>query len=168
MDSHDPNEQLEMLIRDHFDAIYRVALSVVRDAALAEDVAQDAILKAWTALGTFRGESTLRSWLLRISYTTAIGTLRKRREELNDPAVLPDRGQEHTERDAIESLSLDAFHVALDRLDDLSRSVIVLRELEGMSYEEIAATLEVPLPTVKTRLLRARRQLAVSLDGWRR
>ena len=60
-----------------------------------------------------------------------------------------------------------AFEAALDTLDDLSRSVVVLREVEGMSYEEIATVLEVPLPTVKTRLLRARRVLATALEGWR-
>lgn len=166
MDSPTPDEQLEALIKDHFDAIFRVAYSVVRDQALAEDVAQDAILKGWTALPTFRGESSLRSWMLRITYNTAIGTLRKRREELRDPAVLPESGRVHTEDDALGAISMGAFANALNRLDELSRSIVVLREIEGMSYEDIAQTLGVPLPTVKTRLLRARRQLAIALEGW--
>ncbi len=163
-----PEEQLEELIRDHLDAVYRVAFSVVRDNALAEDVAQDAILKAWRALPTFRGESTLRSWLLRITHNTAISTIRRRREELRDPLLLPENpATTTTEKQVVDSLSADAFEDALDHLDELSRSIVVLREIEGMSYEEISETLEVPLPTVKTRLLRARRTLAGALEGWR-
>ena len=163
-----PEEQLEQLVREHLDAVYRVAYSVVRDAALAEDVAQDSILKAWTALPTFRGESTLRSWLLRITHNTAISTLRRRREELRDPALLPERtAAATTERRVVDTLSVDAFEEALDGLDELSRAIVVLREVEGMSYEEIGETLDVPLPTVKTRLLRSRRTLAAALEGWR-
>ncbi len=163
-----PAEQLEALVRDHLDAVYRVAYSVVRDSALAEDVAQDAILKAWKALPTFRGDSSLRSWMLRITHNTAISTMRRRREELRDPDLLPEREQlMTTEKRVVDSLSLDAFEEALGQLDELSRSIVVLREIEGMSYDEISATLEIPLPTVKTRLLRARRTLAVALEGWK-
>ena len=64
-------------------------------------------------------------------------------------------------------MSIAAFEQALDKLDELSRSIVVLREVEGMSYDEVAETLEVPLPTVKTRLLRARRVLATALEDWR-
>ncbi len=163
-----PEQQLEALVREHLDAVYRVAFSVVRDSALAEDVSQDAILKAWNALPTFRGESSLRSWLLRITHNTAISTLRKRREEVRDPNLLPERASESTtERSVVDRLSIDAFEEALDQLDELSRSIVVLREIEGLSYDEIAEILEVGLPTVKTRLLRARRVLASALEGWR-
>ena len=161
-------DELEALVRDHLDAVYRVAFSVVRDSALAEDVSQDALLKAWKALPTFRAESSLRSWLLRITHNTAISTLRKRREEVRDPDMLPEsETRSSTERQVLGSMSIDDFAVALDTLDELSRSIIVLREVEGMSYEEISQTLEVPLPTVKTRLLRARRTLAMALEGWK-
>ena len=163
-----PAEQLEELVREHLDAVYRVAFSVVRDSALAEDVAQDAILKAWKALPTFRGESSLRSWLLRITHNTAISTLRKRREVLQDPFEMPEEAtQRSVERQAHGRMALEAFEEALGRLDELTRSIVVLREVESLSYDEIAELLDVPLPTVKTRLLRARRQLSASLDGWR-
>ena len=161
-------DELEALVRDHLDAVYRVAFSVVRDSALAEDVSQDALLKAWKALPTFRAESSLRSWLLRITHNTAVSTLRKRREEVRDPDMLPEsETRSSTERQVLGSMSIDDFAVALDTLDELSRSIIVLREVEGMSYDEISETLEVPLPTVKTRLLRARRTLAMALEGWK-
>ena len=163
-----PEELLEELVRDHLDAVYRVAYSVVRDSALAEDVSQDAILKAWRALPTFRGESSLRSWVLRITHNTAISTLRKRREEIRDPDLLPEaESTTSTERQVVERLSVDAFEDALDQLDELSRSIVVLREIEGLSYDEIADLLDVPLPTVKTRLLRSRRLLATALEDWR-
>ena len=161
-------DELEALVRDHLDAVYRVAFSVVRDSALAEDVSQDALLKAWKALPTFRAESSLRSWLLRITHNTAVSTLRKRREEVRDPDMLPEsKSSSSTERQVLGSMSIDDFSVALDTLDELSRSIIVLREVEGMSYDEIGETLQVPLPTVKTRLLRARRTLAMALEGWK-
>ena len=167
-DEQTPEQLLEELVRDHLDAVYRVAYSVVRDSALAEDVSQDAILKAWRALPTFRGDSSLRSWVLRITHNTAISTLRKRREELRDPSLLPEHESvSTTEGEAVGRLSIDAFEDALNQLDDLSRSIVVLREIEGLSYDEISHMLEVPLPTVKTRLLRSRRVLAAALEDWR-
>ena len=170
----DPAEQLAALTRRHADAVYRVALSVTRDPDLAEDVSQDALLKAWQALPSYRGEAPLKNWLLRITHNTAISALRRRRDVHVDPSELPEsapaahRAPDHSVEHLAEShASFDAFEAALATLDDLSRAVVVLREVEGMSYEEIATVLEVPLPTVKTRLLRARRVLATALEGWR-
>lgn len=162
------NQQLEQLILQHGEAVYRVALSVVRDPMTAEDVAQEALLKAWQALPGYRGEAPLRSWLLRITHNTAVSWLRKRREDVIDPQLMPEHAPSDSTEHAVERrAALAAFERALAGLDELSRSIIVLRELEGMAYEDIAAMLEVPLPTVKTRLLRARRLLSTSLEGWR-
>lgn len=161
-------EELRRLVGDHSDAIYRVALSIVRDAALAEDVTQDTLIKAWQALPTFRRETSLRSWVLRIAHNSAISTLRQRRDVLRDPADLPDVvSRDSVERRVQQRAALSQFEVALDELDELSRSIVVLRELEHLSYEDIAETLGVPLPTVKTRLLRARRTLAMALEEWK-
>ncbi len=164
----DPDD-LHRLVVEHSDAIYRLALSVVRDRALAEDVAQEALLKAWLALPTFRGESSIRSWLLRITHNTAVSTLRRRRAVVLDPHDLPE-GETRIDR-SVESrvqgrVVMDEFVEALDTLDELSRSIVVLRELEGLTYDEIAEVLAVPLPTVKTRLLRARRRLGNVLRDW--
>lgn len=160
--------QLEELMVEHAEAAYRVALSVTKNAHLAEDVTQDAMLKAWQALPTFRGDSPLRNWVLRITHNTAISALRKRRDVLKDPFELPEQQAGHSvERQAHGRMALDAFEEALAELDELTRSIVVLREVESMSYDDIAELLDVPLPTVKTRLLRARRQLAGSLEGWR-
>lgn len=158
---------MEELIREHSDAVYRVALSVTRDPILAEDVSQDALIKAWQALPSFRGDSPLRNWVLRITHNTAISTLRKRRDELREPDQLPERVVHGSVESAVQDrLALGRFEEALADLDELSRSIVVLREVEGLSYSELCDVLELPMPTIKTRLLRARRQLAHALEGW--
>lgn len=164
----DPDD-LHKLVVEHGDAVYRLAYSIVRDSALAEDVSQDTLVKAWLALPSFRGDASLRSWVLRIAHNTAISTLRTRRMTLMDPAEMPEREiiPERTVERRVESGEvMDAFVEALDHLDELSRSIVVLRELEGLAYDEIASVLKVPLPTVKTRLLRARRKLSTVLKEW--
>ncbi len=164
----DPDD-LSALVAEHGDSIYRVALSVVRDPALAEDIAQDTLVKAWLALPTFRGEASLKSWVLRIARNTAISTLRSRRAVVMDPFTMPEEtiAPERSVEKRVENReAMDDFVVALNDLDDLSRSVVVLRELEGLAYDEIAQVLDVPLSTVKTRLLRARRRLGSVLEEW--
>jgi len=159
---------MEDLVREHADAVYRVALSVTRDPSLAEDASQDTLIKAWQSLPSYRGEAPLRHWILRIAHNVSISLLRKRREEIMAPFEMP---VEATPQGGVESrvqerMAIGRFEEALGQLDGLSRSIVVLREVEGLSYAEISTVLEVPLPTVRTRILRARRQLAVALDGW--
>ena len=162
-----PPVSMEQLIHDHADAVYRVALSVTRDATLAEDASQDAMIKAWLALPTFRGEAPLRHWVLRIAQNTAVSLLRKRREEVRDPHTLPEKVSRNVvESQVMNRLAIDRFGLALRDLDEISRSIVVLREVEGLTYDEICDVLELPMPTVKTRLLRARRHLATALEGW--
>lgn len=167
-DARDDAEDLRLLVIEHSEAIYRVALSIVRDSALAEDVTQDTLIKAWQALPSFRGDSSLKSWVLRIAHNTAISTLRRRRDVLHDPVELPEQTTGETVEQRVQHrAALADFEAALDRLDDLSRSIVVMRELEHMSYDDIAEALDIPLPTVKTRLLRARRTLASALGEWK-
>lgn len=154
---------------DHSDAVFRLAFSVVRDRSLAEDVTQETMMKAWLALPSFRGDASLRSWIMRIAHNHAISTLRARRFIVTDPTELPEApfvAERSTERRVEGSAAVDEFVKALDLLDDLSRSIVVLRELEGMSYDEISRVLDVPLPTIKTRLLRSRRFLGNALKEW--
>lgn len=162
-------EELSRLVADYGEAIYRVALSVVRDASLAEDVAQDTLVKAWLALPNFRGDSSVKSWVLRIAHNTAISTLRLRRSVLTDPFSMPEAPQPagtSVERRVENSAAMGDFVAELGKLDDLSRSVVVLREVEGLPYDEIADILDIPLSTVKTRLMRARRRLGTALEEW--
>lgn len=147
------DETVRAMVRQHGTAVYRLALSIVRDPALAEDVAQETFIRAWRGCGTYRGEAPLRHWLLRIAHNVAVSTLRTLREEARDPQSLP--GQH---AGGVESVVEDriAIHAALARLDQLSRSIMILREVEGLTYAEIGKVLDLPLPTVKTRLFRAR------------
>lgn len=162
-------EELHQLVVEHGDAVYRLALSIVRDRALAEDIAQEALVKAWLALPTLRSRNALRSWVLRITHNTSISMLRARKAVVTDPEELPEppASPAGLVENRVEGGAVMAdFRAALEDLDELSRSIVVLREIEGLSYDEIAEVLNVPLPTVKTRLLRARRRLGANLREW--
>lgn len=163
------DQVLDELIHVHLPTMYRLAKSIVRDGALAEDVVQESLVKAWQAAASFRGDASVRSWALRITHNTAISVLRKRRDESRDPALLPEpeNGAPSLDRTVHGRMMVEELWTALEQLDPLSRTITVLREVEGMTYEEIAESLDLPLPTVKTRLFRARRHLANTLEGWR-
>lgn len=160
------DRQLRALIDDHADAAYRVAYGVLRDRGLAEDVVQETMVKAWESLDSFRGEASLRTWVLRIAHNTSVSALRRRRDLATAPEDLPDAAaRDDTAARVAGRAGMAALRRALDGLDELSRSVVVLREVEGMSYAQIAEALDVPVPTVKTRLLRARRALQAAVEG---
>lgn len=167
-DPSDPAALLARLLADFGPSIYRVAFSILRDRSLAEDVVQETVLKAWQHLGEFRGESALRTWVLRIAHNTAVSVRRRRREDPEAPERMPERSvTSDVAKEVEDRLSVASLWEAIHRLDELSRSIVVLREVEHLSYEEIADLLALPLPTVKTRLFRARRQLAQALGGAR-
>ena len=165
-----PEAQLtmEQLVQDHADAVYRVALSVTHDATMAEDVSQDVLIKAWQSLPSYRGEAPIRHWILRITHNMSVSMLRRRREDSVSPLDMPERptSERSVAVQVEDRLAIARFEAALGDLDVVSRSIVVLREVEGLSYAEMSDVLELPLPTIRTRLLRARRHLAVALDGW--
>jgi RNA polymerase sigma-70 factor, ECF subfamily len=166
--ARDADDILRELVEMHSPSMFRIARSIVRDKSLAEDVVQDSLLKAWQAASTFRGDASLRSWALRITHNTAISTLRKRREDVRDPGTLPEHDQGISpHREVAGKIMIDELWVALDSLDDLSRTIVILREIEHLSYEDIGDALDLPLPTIKTRLFRARRLLATALSEWK-
>lgn len=148
------------LVDEHALAIYRLAVSIVQDPALAEDIVQETVIKAWQSMDTWRGEGSTRSWVLSIAHNTAVSALRRNREQSVAPELMPDRADPFgTERQLDGRERLAELSAALAHLEPLSRSIVVMRDVEGMSYQQIADALEVGLPTVKTRLLRARRDL---------
>jgi RNA polymerase sigma-70 factor (ECF subfamily) len=147
---------LRQLYEEHGASVYRMARSVVRDQSLAEDVTQETFIRAWQRAETYRGDAPIRHWLLRIAHNLAVSTLRTVREDSTDPTRLPTGDSVHPDRLVEDRL---AIRGALDQLDPLSRAVVVLREIEALTYAEISDVLQVPLPTVKTRLFRARGQL---------
>lgn len=157
---------IEDIYQRHAPSMYRVAISIVRDHSLAEDVVQDSVIKAWRNLDSFRGEGGFRHWLLRITHNTAVSTLRKLKDISYDPSQIPDEPVLAPD-DVIGSGFMDAFSEALFELDELSRAVVTLREIEGMSYADIAQVVQTTEAVVKTRLYRARRHLAEALEPWR-
>ena len=163
-----PAEELRSVVDRHAAAVYRLAVSIVHDPALAEDVVQETMIKAWRNAPVDDDGAIPRQWLMKVARNTAISLLRTRREDLHGPDTLPDAGGGVETPRAVESrAALDDLWVALSRLDEDARALIVMREVDGLSYEEIAGALGLPLPTVKTRLFRARRALKDALKEWR-
>ena len=153
------------LVERHRDVVYRVAARIVGEGD-AEDVAQDAFLRAFHRLSLFRGESPFRAWLLRIAQNAALNAVTRRRV---DPLERPEeeaagagarKATERTPADALEvSERRDRLARKLREMQPPHRAVLVLRDIEGLSYEEIAEVMETPVGTVKGRLHRARREL---------
>ena len=162
----DIDRDLAALIDEHAEAVFRVANGILHNPTQAEDAVQETMIKAWRSLPKFRGDSSMRSWILRIGHNTAISMLRRRRDQVMAPADLPETiGGTDPARSIAAMADLALMRQALDDMDELSRSVVVLREVEGLSYAEIANTLDVPISTVKTRLLRARQALQNVLEA---
>ncbi len=159
-------ESMRAAIEQHAAAVYRLALSIVRDPALADDVVQETMIKAWRAAPR-QGDGTVpRAWMLRVARNAAISMVRSRRDDLyGDDA--PEQVSALTVARAVEGrAALSELHAALGRLDADARALIVLREIDGLTYDEIAAAMDLPLPTVKTRLFRARQVLKRALEEW--
>jgi RNA polymerase sigma-70 factor (ECF subfamily) len=160
----------------HLDAAYNLARWLVRDPSIAEDVVQDAYERAWRYFGAFRGESG-RPWLLQIVRNAAYSTLkeqRQRREVSMSSEVYPadEDGAEIDIPDASsgpeEALArrqdLTALDDALNALPVTWRECLILRELEALSYKEMARIMDVPVGTVMSRLARARQALQRAAD----
>ena len=151
------------LVERHRALAVRVAARVVGEAE-ADDVAQDALLRAFHRLDQFRGDSPFRAWLLRIVHNTALNALERRRPlpvpEPPDEERAADAPPERTPADELELRERrEQLARKLLELQPTHRAVLVLRDLEGLSYEEIAHVTESPLGSVKGRLHRARREL---------
>jgi RNA polymerase sigma-70 factor (ECF subfamily) len=159
----------------HLDAAYRLARWLLRDSSEAEDVVQDAYLKAFAAFAQYQGGNSA-AWLLTIVRNSAITTLRRQKARANvivlrdlmspdDPEIEAAMGDESNgpERHFIAKAEQGAVYRALDSLSEIFREVIVLRELEGLSYKDIAAITQLPIGTVMSRLARGRIALREAL-----
>ena len=159
---------LRAVVDQHAASVYRVALTIVHDPALADDVVQETLLKAWRKAPLDADGQIPKAWLVKVARNTAISLLRTRREDLHGPDTLPDDGGGiETPRTVEGRAQLEELWEALRHLDEDARALIVLKEVDDLSYEEIAATLDLPLSTVKTRLFSARKQLKDALKEWR-
>ena len=164
------------IVQRYQHRVYTLALRWMRDPVIAEEVAQDVFIALYRSLNRFRGDSKLSTWVYRVVVNHCKNRLqyRKRRHmerheplegtrtedgparELPSHDPGPDAGQHRSEAERL-------IHDALGRLDEDQRQVIVLRDIEDLSYDEIGAILDVPRGTVKSRLHRARAQLATVL-----
>lgn len=167
-----------LLMRRYNQSLFRTARSILRDDAEAEDALQEAYLQAYRAIGQFRADASLATWLTRIVINQAIARARKgkRRAEVIqlDGAAQPDmqaaeddmtRGiAESPERAAMRAQVRQLLEQQIDALPDAFRTVFVLRAVEEMSSEDVAACLDIPEATVRTRYFRARALLRGALS----
>lgn len=165
-----------VLMRDHYERIFRVVYAIVRHDADARDVCQEVWLTVWKELPKFRGESKFTTWLHPIATRRALDHLRRRRRwfdrflpfgyegtdagQVPEPATTDDAGKQ-----AEGAERRTEIQAALAALPPKLRAVLALREVEGLSYEEIAQAVSVPTGTVMSRLYHARRLLAQKLGA---
>jgi RNA polymerase sigma-70 factor (ECF subfamily) len=152
------------LVRHHHAGLVNVVYRMCGDAQLAEDAAQEAFLRAWLHLSTFRPGSSLRNWLYRIAVNEALDVLRRERRPAQDletvPAADPEPGPE---RALLRQERARRVQQSILSLTEASRAVLVLREYGEFSYQEISTALDIPVGTVMSRLNYARNRLRALL-----
>ncbi|MGB7875882.1 MAG: sigma-70 family RNA polymerase sigma factor [Anaerolineales bacterium] len=154
------------LVRIHAQGVLNVIYRMCGDIQVAEDAAQETFIQAWLRLPSYRPQASLRNWLYRIAVNTAIDMLRKEKRIL--PGAVEDMNLRDTEPGpetlVASSQQMETVQEAVMALPDASRAVLVLREFEGLSYQEIAESLEIPIGTVMSRLNYARKLLREKLE----
>ena len=158
----------EAVMRRHNRLLFRTARSILKSDDDTEEALQEAYLHAWRALSTFRADSKLSTWLVRIVVNESLGRLRRRSAQIipldtamasADPdtqQALEDDPDQRPERAAMRSQVRRLIEARIDLLPEAFRTVFMLRAVEEMSVEEVATALEVPEATVRTRFFRAR------------
>lgn len=165
----------DFLVIKYQHKIIQLVNRYVKDPSEAQDVAQEAFIKAYRALGSFRGEATFYTWLYRIAINTAKNYLlsRARRNanyqvDIQEAEALENapqlQGLETPERLLLNQEIIDVISAAIDELPEEMRTAIILREFDGMSYEEIAEAMDCPVGTVRSRIFRAREAIDTKLN----
>lgn len=165
----------DLLVRKYQRKIMRLLSRMIRDPADLEDVAQETFIKAYRALGQFRGESAFYTWLYRIAINTARNWLSASGRRPSGSGMLENEdGETFSETDNLSDISTPesvlasreiaaTVNAVIEELPEELRTAIVLREIEGMSYDEIAQTMNCPIGTVRSRIFRAREAIAARL-----
>jgi len=168
-------EAFGLLVSKYQRKLLRLVMRLVRDPAEAEDVVQEAFIKAYRALPNFRGESAFYTWLYRIGVNTAKNWLLAHGRRLPAMSEVGDEEMEGIEDTALlrddttpEGVLMSrqigaAVQAAVEALPEDLRIAITLREIEGLSYEEIATVMNCPIGTVRSRIFRAREAIAARL-----
>ena len=165
----------ELLVVKYQRRLARLISRFVRDAAEVEDVTQEAFIKAYRALPTFRGESAFYTWLYRIGINTAKNyLLALKRRAPTSTSFDVDEAEGFDEAELLQEVStpenelmskqvVEVVNSSLQQLPDDLRTALTLREIEGLSYEEIADVMNCPIGTVRSRIFRAREAIAENL-----
>jgi RNA polymerase sigma-70 factor (ECF subfamily) len=165
----------DFLVIKYQHKIIQLVNRYVKDPSEAQDVAQETFIKAYRALGNFRGDSAFYTWLYRIAINTAKNYLvsRSRRSsdyevDVQDAEAIENapqlQGMDTPERLLLNQEIIDTIKMAIDKLPEEMRTAIMLREFEGMSYEEIAEAMDCPVGTVRSRIFRAREAIDNKLN----
>lgn len=165
----------DLLVAKYQRKVYRLLSRFFRDHAEIEDVAQDAFIKAYRALGQFRGEAAFYTWLYRIAVNTAknhLASQGRRAQSLSEPADEDTETFDDASRlrdiDTPETMLhgkqvAETVNAAMNDLPEELRTAISLREIDGLSYDEIALVMDCPIGTVRSRIFRAREAIAERL-----
>lgn len=163
----------DRLIRGHQDRLYRAMVQVIGSAEDAEDIVQEAFVRAFLKLHTFQQNCQFFTWLYRIAFNLVVCQYRKRRAELSVEVIRELGGFEPVDTGAppdarlLRDEDIAFVQEALRKLSDDHRAILVLREIEDCSYEQISTILEVSIGTVRSRLSRARTQLRIAMEQMR-
>jgi len=163
------SEAFGQLAERYQDRLYNALVRFTGSAEDARDIAQDALVQALVKLDRFRRDSAFYTWLYRIAFNRAVSVNRKRRERASldtlreSGGVDPHATTPQPEQRAMSDERAGQVHQALATLADDHRQILVLREFEGLDYQEIAAVTDIPVGTVRSRLFRARTQLRDAL-----
>lgn len=177
---HGDRGAFRALFERHHKRAYAVAYGVLKNKQDALDVVQDAFVKVHRHLGAFQGGSSFYTWLYRIVMNLAIDQMRRRKTsrpveyddalardaEPGDDAILPRMAASNPRKVVLRRELMVRVEQALQSLPEYHRQVIVLREIEGMTYEEMAEVLEVPKGTIMSRLFHARRKMQAALQDY--
>ncbi|HWK62442.1 MAG TPA: RNA polymerase sigma factor RpoE [Eoetvoesiella sp.] len=165
----------DLLVLKYQRKIMRLLSRMIRDPGEVEDVAQEAFIKAYRAIGQFRGDSAFYTWLYRIAINTARNWQASNSRRPSSPNVIETQdGETFNQIDNLTDIStpesvaasreiVETVNQAIGALPEDLRTAIVLREIEGMSYEDIAQTMNCPIGTVRSRIFRAREAIAAQL-----
>lgn len=171
----------EVLVVKYQRKIERLVARIVRDVDIIPDIVQETFIRAYRALPNFRGESQFYTWLYRIAVNTAKKTLleiKKRPEITESQYINPNDDETYSAEDALIDMAtpeavleakeiVETVNEAIETLPEELKQAILLREIEGLSYEEIAQVMDCPVGTVRSRIFRARDAIAVKLNAHR-
>lgn len=159
-------QALEELMQSHESRIYAIALRMMGNREDAQDCAQEAMVRIYRAMGSFKGQSALATWIYRITMNTCLDELRRRKarkvtslDSLVDNGWSPTDTGDTPEEHGLRVEKQNALNQAIQSLPDDMRAAIILRDVKGYSYDEIASILDANVGTIKSRISRGREKL---------